>query len=199
MSDNAAVVPGVASQEAMVPPQPAPATAAEEKGSNDAVGYYSAGRAAFLQGDYQDALRQAAHAELDAPGNPRVHESISLALFALGNYPAAASEAHAAMAMGPIAQWKDLYGYYNDVNKYTTQLRALEKAAAAKPNSAAEHFLLGYQYAMMGARQNAQAEFAAAAKLSPGDTLASHYLEQLRSNTPLTPPRLAQAPQGQAL
>ena len=30
-----------------------------------------------------------------APGNPRVHELISLALFALGNYQAAASEAHA--------------------------------------------------------------------------------------------------------
>jgi hypothetical protein len=50
-------------------------------------------------------------------------------LFASGNYTAAASEAHAAMALGTIADWEDLYPNYNDVEKYTTQLRALEKAA----------------------------------------------------------------------
>ncbi len=150
---SAGVVPGAASEEATVPPHPAPTTAAGEEGGNDALSYYSAARAAFLQGDYQDALRQAAHAELDAPGNPRVHELISLALFALGNYQAAASEAHAAMAMGPIAEWKNLYRYYEDVKKYTSQLRALEKAAAANPGSAAEHFLLGYHFSMMGARR----------------------------------------------
>ena len=51
---------------------------------------------------------------VDAP-NPRAHELISLALFALGQYGPAASEAHAAMALGTIADWKDLYAYYNDV------------------------------------------------------------------------------------
>ena len=101
------------------------------------------------------------------------------------------------MAMGPIAEWKNLYRYYEDVKKYTSQLRALEKAAAANPGSAAEHFLLGYHFSMMGVRQNAEAEFAVVAKLSPGDTLAAHYLKQLGSNAPLTPPRLAAAPQGQ--
>ena len=46
---------------------------------------------------------------MDAPRNAKVHELISLALFALGNYRPAASEAHAAMALGPIADWNDLY------------------------------------------------------------------------------------------
>ena len=50
--------------------------------------------------------------------------------------------------------------YYNNVNKYTTQLRALEKAAAKHPKDAADHFLLGYHYLMIGARDNAKTELA---------------------------------------
>ena len=124
---------------------------------------------------------------------------ISLALFASGNYTAAANEAHAAMALGTIADWKDLYAYYNDVDKYTTQLRALEKAVDANPNSAADHFLLGYQYLMTGARDNAKTQFADAAKLTPKDKLAGHYLQELQSNAPLTPPQMASKPQSKAL
>jgi len=164
-----------------------------------AMEYYSEARTAFLDGDYQNAMRLAGHAGLDAPQNPKVHELISLALFALGNYPAAANEAHAAMALGTIADWKDLYAYYNDANKYTTQLRALEKAAMDNPSSAAEHFLLGYHYLMIGARENANTELARAVKLAPNDDLAGRYLEQLRSNSPLTPLLIATGPQGKSL
>ena len=57
------------------------------------------------------------------------------------------------MALGTIADWNDLYADYNYVEKYTTQFLASEKAAAANPNSAADHFLLGYHYLMTGARQ----------------------------------------------
>ena len=104
---------------------------------------------------------------MDAPRNAKVHELISLALFALGHFRPAASEAHAAMALGPIADWNDLYGYYNDANKYTTQLRALEKAATDNPKDAADHFLLGYHYLMIGARDNAKTEFADAGEVDP--------------------------------
>ena len=160
----------------------------DQQGANEALQFYSEARTAFLEGDYHNALRLGGHAAVDAPRNPKVHELISLALFALGNYRPAASEAHAAMALGAIADWKDLYAYYNDANKYTTQLRALEKAAESNPKNAADHFLLGYQYLMTGARDNAKTEFADAVKLTPKDKLASHYLQELQSNSPLTPP-----------
>ena len=101
--------------------------------------------------------------------------------------------------MGPIAQWKDLYGYYNDANKYTTQLRALEKAAAGDSKSASGDFLLGYHYLMIGAHENAKTELTAAAKLTPSDKLAAQFLQQLQSNAPLTPPQMASKPQGQAM
>jgi len=97
--------------------------------------------------------------------------------------------------LGTIADWNDLYAYYNDIDKYTTQLRALEKAAESNPKDAADHFLLGYQYLMTGHRDNAKAEFADAVKLTPKDQLAGHYLQELQSNSPLTPPVMAARPQ----
>jgi hypothetical protein len=176
-------------------PQTAPPVAADEQGGGEAERFYSEGRAYFLQGDYQNALKMAAHAEIDAPTNAKVHELLSLALFASGNYPAAASEAHAAMAMGGVADWNDLYGYYDDESKYTSQLRALEKAARDNPKSAADRFLLGYQYLMIRARDNAKAEFAKAVELTPKDRLAEHYLAELKANSPLTPPQTGAPPQ----
>ena len=66
--------------------------------------------------------------------NPKTHELSSLALFAMGNYPAAASEAHAAMALGPPAEWNDLYAYYNDVTSTSTQLCVWRRRRRPIPN-----------------------------------------------------------------
>ena len=180
------------------------------QGVGEARPFCAEARAAFLHDDYQDALRLATHASVDEPRNPKVHELISLALFALGNSGPAAGEAHAAMSLGTVADGKDLFGYYHDaskhtaqsvaleVEKYKTQLLALEMASAGNPRSAAEHFLLGYHFLMNGARDNAEARFAQAVKLTPGDKLASHYLQRLQSNSPLTPPMVASRPSGKA-
>ena len=144
----------VAADSTVAPQQQVPdssASAMTDQASSEALQFYSEARDAFAQGDYQNALRLAGHAAVDAPQNPKVHELISLALFAQGNFGPAASEAHAAMALGSIATWSDLYAYYNDLGKYTAQLRALEKAAADNPKDPADHFLLGYHYLMTGA------------------------------------------------
>ena len=39
---------------------------------------------------------------------------MSLSLFAVADYRGAASEAHAAIALGPIADWATVFGYYGD-------------------------------------------------------------------------------------
>lgn len=176
-----------------------PVAADGQQDDSEALQYYSEARAAFQQGDYRNALRLASHSAVEAPQNPRTHELISLALFASGNYRGAASEAHAALALGPITDWNGLYGYYNDVEKYTSHVRALEKAVSDNPKSAAEHFLLGYHYLMTGARDNAKAQFAEAVKLTPDDKLAAHYLKQLQSNSPITPPAPEPKPEGKLL
>jgi len=197
--DDSGVIPSatmVAPQQFVDTSQTAPTASADQQQlATEAMQFYSEARTAFLQGSYENALRLAGHAGVDAPGNAKVHELTSMCLFALGKYRPAASEAHAAMALGPIADWNDLYGYYNDVAKYTTQLRALESAEEASPKDAADHFLLGYHYLMTGARENAKSQFAEAVKLTPNDKLASHYLEELQSNKPLTPPLMATKPQ----
>jgi hypothetical protein len=51
---------------------------------------------------------------------------------------------------------------------------------------------------MIGARDNAKTQIADAVKLTPSDKLAGHYLQQLQSNAPLTPPQMAAKPQGQS-
>ena len=87
---------------------------------------------------------------MESPQNAKVHELTSLALFASGEYRGAATAAHAALALGPPSDWASLYSYYNDADKYTGQLRKLEKTVADVPTSAAGHFLLGYHYLMTG-------------------------------------------------
>jgi tetratricopeptide (TPR) repeat protein len=200
----AVVDPVITATQPLAQPAPSPSeiatttSADAQQETDEALQFYSEARAAFLQGDYQNALRLGCHAAVESPRNSKVHELISLALFASGKYAPAAGEAHAAMALGTIAGWNDLYAYYNNADRYTTQLRALEKAVVANPKDVADRFLLGYHYLMIGARNNAKTELAEAAKLTPSDKLASHYLQELQSNAPLTPPQMASKPQGKS-
>ena len=47
------------------------------------------------------------------------------------------------MALGAIADWKDLYAYYNDVNKYTAQLRGLGKGGGKQSQGRSRSFPAG--------------------------------------------------------
>ncbi len=170
---------------AFVPAPPQPGQAAPQMTAAEA---FSQARAAFLQGDYRRALRLASFAEVGLPQNAKLQELISLTFFALGDYPAAASRAHAALALGPASDWPSLYSYYHDVAKYSAQLRKLEKTVADAHNSAPSRFLLGYHYLMIGAPGNAKHEFSAAAQLTPDDKLAGHILTQLQAGQTVTPP-----------
>jgi tetratricopeptide (TPR) repeat protein len=114
----------------------------------------------------------------------------SLALFASGEYRGAATAAHAALALGAPSDWANLYSYYNDAQKYTEQLRKLEKTVTDAPTAAAGQFLLGYHYLMTGAKPEARKHFAEAARLTPNDKLAEHILKQLESSGSVTPPVL---------
>ena len=199
---TAAYPPAAAIEEVPAPAAQNESAASAEGDTPDAMQFYDQGRSAFLAGDYRLALRMANHAAVESPQNAQVHELISLALFALGDYRGAASEAHAAMAFGPIGNWDSLYAYYNNADTYTKQLRTLEKAAADNPASAPARFLLGYHYLMTGAKDHAKAEFARAVALTPNDKLAQHYLKQLQGAGPISPPTMPAMPakpQGQSL
>ena len=73
--------------------QPPPlATDSPDASGNEGLQYYNDARSAFSQGEYRDAMRLAGHAAVESPQNPKVHELLSLASFASGNYLAAATE-----------------------------------------------------------------------------------------------------------
>ena len=150
-------------------------TGPPETGS-EASDYYSQGLASFQSGDYGNATRLAGHAAIDDPRNPDVHILAMLGLFAMGEYRGAAMEAHAVAAMGGIPDWPTLYGFYENVQPYTQQLRKLEKFVGQHPAAAEGRFLLGFQYMMEGYKDVAKDQLAEAVKLTPRDTLAAKLL-----------------------
>jgi tetratricopeptide (TPR) repeat protein len=141
--------------------------------------YFAQAREFFQNGDYQNALRLAGHAAVEAPRNPEVHELASLALFALKDYRGAAMEAHAALTLGPPIDWPTLYSYYENVDTYTNQLRALEKYVRDNPKSPEGHFLLGYHFVMTGHKDAAKKELDLAIAQAPRDKLAQEMVKHL--------------------
>jgi tetratricopeptide (TPR) repeat protein len=114
---------------------------------------------------------------------------MSLSLFAMGEFPAAAAQAHFALSLAPPTDWASIYGYYGDVSPYTKQLRALEKYSDDNPTAADGHFLLAYHYLMTGYTKPAVKELREVVKLAPQDKLAAALLKKFGGEGPaLTPP-----------
>jgi tetratricopeptide (TPR) repeat protein len=135
--------------------------------------FYAQAAAAFSAGDYEKAIRLANHALVDAPKDARTHQLLSLAMFAQGDYRGAAIEAHPAISLGPIGNWAGIQALYNSPDTYSTQLRALESYVVSHPKAADAHFLLGYQYLILGHADAAKYQFQAARRLTPDDALAA--------------------------
>ncbi len=195
-----AVDPGVqVAPEANAAPQAgggaAPVADGNDVEANAGAEYFAQAEAAFQEGRYHDALRLANHAAVEAPRNPKAHELMSLSMFALADYRGAAIEAHAAIGLGPIADWATVFGYYGDQVKYTTQLRALEKYSHENPKSAEARFLRAYHYLMIGQIAAAKEQLAEAVKLTPNDKLAAELLKKYNGDAPVPlPPPLDAVP-----
>lgn len=153
--------------------------------------YLASARQAFLEADYKTALQQANHAAVEMPGNPEVHQFAALALFAVGDYRAAASAAQVALSMGNPWDWPAIRGHYTGADVYTAQLRALEGYRREKPAAAYAAFLLGYHYLMSGYPEAADKQLASAVELNPKDKLATSMLNKLRG---IEPPVVAPKP-----
>ena len=136
-------------------------------------------QAAFKQGDYLKALESANKAVGAAPGDGALHEYRALVLFALGKYAEAAGVLNPVLAGGPGWDWTTMISLYPAQETYLAQLDSLEKYSKAKPQAADAHFLLGYHLMVFGQLAQAAAEFTAAAKLQPADSVSA----QLRDLT----------------
>jgi hypothetical protein len=162
----------------------------ENPAAADGATFYAQAQDAFRRADYREALRLSAHAAVEMPKDPHVHQLMSLAMFALGDYRGAAIEAHAALALGPAPDWATTYRLYGGASKdYTSQLRALEAFVREHSGEADGHFLLGYEYLMLGHREAAKHQFTTSATQAPKDGLARHMVEQLGSTAPASTPQ----------
>jgi tetratricopeptide (TPR) repeat protein len=107
---------------------------------------------------------------------------------ATGKFEEAAGATQMAMQMLPKEQWgvvvsnyKDLYG---NVQDYTDQLRALERAVKDKPDNPPLRFLLGYHYAYLGFAKEAVDQLDRGLKLMPQDEGAKQLRDVMRAKLP---------------
>jgi tetratricopeptide (TPR) repeat protein len=157
-------------------------TSAGEQYLNQAI-------SAFQSGNYREAQRLAGHAIVDEPQNPQAHAIICLAAFATGNYQAAAAEAHAVASINGVPSWSQIYGVYQDLDKFTKQLRQLESDARQHPQDVHAQFLLGFLYMTMGYRAEAQEHLAQVVQQMPNDRLAANLLSEAGGQVPATASR----------
>lgn len=163
----------------VVAAQTAPPDAEAAKMTEASESHIAESQDAFKQGDYLKALDSANKAVGEAPGDGALHEYRALVLFSLGKFSEAAGVLNPVLAGGPGWDWTTMISLYNAQETYMKQLTALESYAKAKPDAADARFLLGYHYMVCGHLEQASAEFAAAAKLQPADSVSS----QLRDLT----------------
>src|SRR5262249_23519728 len=144
----------------------------------EAVTKFDQARAAFLEGNYPEALKLTDAAVALLPHDAVLHEFRSLVLFALGRYAASAAAIHAVLDVGPGWDWTTMSSLYPSTDVYEKQLRALE-AARRKEKTAALYFLAGYHYLTGGFPDPALRQFQKAAELQPRDTVAAALVASL--------------------
>jgi tetratricopeptide (TPR) repeat protein len=167
---------------AAAPPSPAV--------SSEGIGKFDEARAAFLEGQYEKALKLTDAAVAQMPHDAVLHEFRSLVLFALGRYAESAAAIHPVLNVGPGWDWKTLSGLYPSTDVYTQQLRDLEAARDKDLKAAHLRFLLGYHYLTCGYSDQALTQFRQALEQRPNDSVAAALVATL------SPPdaRPAQAP-----
>jgi tetratricopeptide (TPR) repeat protein len=172
-----------------------PAAALPPGVTPEAVAKFDQARAAFFQGQYDEALKLSDAAVAQMPRDAVLHEFRALVLFALQRYAESAAALHAVLDVGPGWDWKTMSSLYSNADVYTNQLRALEAARDKDAKAAELRFLLGYHYLTLGHQEAALKAFRQAAELQPKDTVAAALAATLspREAQP-TKPSAAAAP-----
>ncbi|MGE3808846.1 MAG: tetratricopeptide repeat protein [Gemmataceae bacterium] len=161
------------------PPQDQAPPAEDDPTMQTVNKYFDAARAAFKKNDYTTAMDQINQAIKLLPGDPDLHEFRAAVWFATGKYGEAAAAIYAVLASGPGWNWETMRSIYPDTATYTKQLRALEEVVKANPNQADTHFLLAYEYLVLGYQDNATKQLEQVVKLKPDDKLSAQLIKAL--------------------
>lgn len=165
---------------AAMPVVPAVPAAEDEKPATSPMfggdEFAAQGEADFRDGKYAEAIHAWKHALVDDPTNGAYVLLLAQALFQTGKFEEAAGATQQAAQMLPDDKWGVVSGNYRqlyaNIQDYTNQLRALEKARDAKPSEPAFHFLLGWHYGYLGYPKQALPELDKALELAPKDEVA---------------------------
>jgi tetratricopeptide (TPR) repeat protein len=143
----------------------------------EATEHFDQAREAFKQEDYDRALKEVEQAIELLPKDTTLHEFRALVLFAQGKYKDAAAGIYAVLAVGPGWNWQTLSGLYANPDTYTKQLRALESYVRNNPQATDGHFLLAYQYLVIGSVPEAVTQLKDFEKLVPTDQLVPELVK----------------------
>ena len=127
---------------------------------------------------YQDAVSLVNQVCELVPNDSNAFQFRSFTHFAMGNFELAAADAYDALSLGDCWNWKAVYDVYGNAATYESQLRKLEQYSQNTP-SMASHFLLGYQYVVLGHYSRAKSEFKQVLETTPGEPLALEVIEVL--------------------
>lgn len=146
----------------------------------------------FRAGSYSSALSSFEAALRQMPGDAVPHELRALTLFALQRYTESAAALNSLLASAPGMDWTTLSGLYDNTDRYTEQLRALEEYTRRQPDDAAGYFVLAYHYLVIGAKDEAIGALREVVRLQPSDTTAQRMLQALDPESlPAPEPRSA--------
>jgi tetratricopeptide (TPR) repeat protein len=156
-------------------PQAAQSTQQQEQ----ALSSFDQGLEKFKAGQYVAALSDFNAALKVLPGDAVVHEVRSLALFANGDYKAAAAGLNSLLSSAPGMDWTTMSGLYGNPEDYKYQLRNLEKFCKSNPTDASAHFVLAYHCLVTGSKDAAISALQVVVENQPKDVTAKRMLDAM--------------------
>ena len=136
-------------------------------------------------------MRFSNHAIVDDGDNGKLHLFASQALFAMGDYRAAAAALERGASLLPQSEWGYVVENYRQFYRgddYVTQMESLVTSIKENPKVAEAHLVRGYQYAFLGYNEAAKKVLEVAVELESRDRLAADLLAMVSGEAPSTPP-----------
>ena len=150
--------------------------------------YAQIGESSFKARDYKSAVRAWRHGIVDDPDNGVLVLMLAQGMFATEQFNESAGATQFAMQSLPPEKWdvvvKNYRELYGKVDDYTSQLRALEKAAKEKTEDPGLRFLLGYHYGFLGFPKEAVVQLEKCVSLAPEDDMAQKLLNVFQDKLP---------------
>ena len=160
--------------------------------STAGLAYKRRAEQAFLAGKYNEALRHANHALVEMPRDGVLYLFTGQALFAVGDYRAAAAAIHQAVSLLDSKDWgrvvEDYRRYYRG-RAFVDQMDRLNDYIEKNSDAAYARFVRGYQYGFLGHEKTAIRDLTKTLELESRDELAARLLVRFGGTVPERAPR----------